>query len=256
MTSLFTLVGPEHALPCGLNVCTTSRVGGISKTPYASFNLGLHVGDDPSAVQHNRNVLRKALSLPGDPLWLRQTHSTAVFRCGNSIHAEDEYDAAYAHRQSPVLVVLTADCLPVVFMSSDGEQYAIAHAGWRGLANGILQATVQQFYGETTAISTWLGPAIGPSKFEVGEDVLSTFLRNFSDQSGVKAAFTPAPASSATAPKWYADLYQLARLALFEVGVEDVSGGDFCTFSDSQKFYSYRRDGVHSGRMATLIWRV
>jgi len=244
---------PQEPLPHGMQACTTLRAGGVSQAPFDSLNLGLHVGDDPTTVQRNRQIIYQALQLPSEPLWLRQTHSVRVFTEGSSV--QDEYDAAYTANSARVLAILTADCLPVVLMSPIGQQIAVAHAGWRGLANGILQNTVAHFSGQKTSIVAWLGPAIGPQRFEVGDEVRASFCDQFKDVAATQAAFVTADSVGMSPGKWCADLYQLARLALLEVGVTSVIGGGLCTYAEPAKYYSYRRDGQRSGRMATLVWR-
>lgn len=227
---------------------TTTRVGGFSQAPYDSLNLGLHSGDDPALVKRNRAHLDGALALPGEPRWLTQTHGTNV---SDSL-ANDrngEFDAAWTDQSNDVLAVLTADCLPVVVASQSTAEVAVAHAGWRGLADGVLQATIARFDTSPNDLVCWLGPAIGPAKFEVGEEVKAAFL-SVLPGSTTEAAFVPGVREG----KWLANLYELAKIALASSGVASVSGGGFCTFEDKRRFHSYRRDGSRSGRMATLVW--
>jgi YfiH family protein len=224
---------------------STTRNAGVSTGPYESFNLAEHVGDAESAVNENRVLLRQALALPGEPCWLRQCHGTRVVNAadgGNSCA-----DAAIATQTGQVCTVLTADCLPVLMCDRQGECVAAAHAGWRGLAAGILQATVDSMQRQGGDLLVWLGPAIGPTAFEVGEDVYQAFTRQ---DAAMQQAFT-----TTTPGHWHADLYRLARLILRTIGIEHIYGGDWCTYTDRQRFYSYRRDGV-TGRMASLIWLV
>jgi YfiH family protein len=247
-------------LPSGVGACTTTRAGGVSRGPFddgqdgGGLNLGRHVGDEPDDVERNRALLQAAL--PGRPAWISQVHGVAVA------------DAALAGEQAPVMVadasvasapgvvcaVMTADCLPVLFADLDGKVVGAAHAGWRGLAAGVLRQTVTAMRargaGELTA---WLGPAIGPSQFEVGADVLNAFMAQAlgaAERTAVMAAFRQ---HGERPGKYLADIYALARLALARDGVTRVSGGNRCTASEAQQFYSYRRDNV-TGRQATLIW--
>lgn len=229
-------------------VCTTRR-GGASAAPYddgaggPGLNLGLHVGDDPARVLANRASLRAFL--PADPVWLNQVHGADVVDAAQASGVPDA-DASFSAQPGVVCAVLTADCLPVLFADRAGRVVAAAHAGWRGLAAGVLQNTVDCMREAGAGdIEAWLGPAIGPRRFEVGDDVLAAF-----------ADTNPATAAAFATlgnGKHLADIYQLARLALQGCGVSAVGGGDFCTVSDAGRFYSYRRDGV-TGRMAALIW--
>ena len=225
-----------------VRACTTTRVGGVSSGPWASLNLGDHVDDDPAAVAQNRARLADALGLPGAPQWLRQVHGTRVRRPAD---APDCADACFEDRPGRVCAVLTADCLPVLMCNAAGTRVAAAHAGWRGLHAGVLEQTVSAFGDPPTKILAWLGPAIGPQAFEVGDEVRAAFV---ADDAAAQAHFV------ANRPgHWLADLYGLARLRLARVRVTRVSGGGFCTYSQPERFYSYRRDGV-TGRMASLIW--
>jgi YfiH family protein len=219
----------------------TTRDGGISVAPYASFNLGSHVGDDPLAVASNRALLR--LALPAEPVWLNQIHSTTVADADNADGVADA-DASVARTRGTVCALLTADCLPVLLCARDGSVVAAAHAGWRGLHAGVLEATVAAMQVAPTELMAWLGAAIGPAAFAVGDEVRAAFV---AADDAAAAAFVPHHG------KWLADLYALARLRLHACGVEPIYGGGLCTHSDATRFYSYRRDGV-CGRMATLIW--
>ncbi|QKT02980.1 peptidoglycan editing factor PgeF [Ectothiorhodospiraceae bacterium 2226] len=242
--------------PPGVRACTTTRAGGVSAPPYESLNLALHVGDDPQAVAANRARLREALALPGEPCWLNQVHGMRVAAAdelcvsgaprGRPGAVPPEADAAHTAQGGVVLAVLTADCLPVVFAARRGERLAVAHAGWRGLAAGVLEATVAAMQVPGAEILAWLGPAIGPRAFEVGPEVRDAFVAQDAASAG---AFTPGPGDRS-----YADLYALARRRLARVGVTSVYGGGACTFHDP-RFYSYRRAAT-TGRMATLVWRI
>lgn len=237
------LIQPRWPAPARVRAAVTTRRGGCSIGPYASLNLGDHVGDDPQTVAANRARLREALALPSEPRWLRQVHGCAVAD-GAAAGTPAEADAAISRRVGEVCAVLTADCLPVLFCDRAGSRVGIAHAGWRGLAAGVLGAAVRALDapGELMA---WLGPAIGPEAFEVGAEVREAFV----DKNAAHA-----DAFRASRPNhWLADLYALARRELTVLGVEDISGGGFCTFADGERFFSYRRDG-RTGRMASLIW--
>ncbi|MHB1085535.1 MAG: peptidoglycan editing factor PgeF [Thiobacillus sp.] len=233
---------PDWPAPPGVNSLMTTRVGGVSGAPWTSFNLGDHVGDDPGHVASNRARLRQ--HLPAEPGWLRQVHSARVVELGCVSNAEA--DAAFTHQKGQVCAVLTADCLPVLFCGRAGSVVAAAHAGWRGLANGVLEATVAAMQVPPGEVLAWMGAAIGPLAFEVGDEVRQIFVAQHPE---AVVAFAPHP----TPGKWLADIYQLARIRLNHVGVHAIYGGGRCTFSEADSFYSYRRDGV-TGRMAALIW--
>lgn len=219
----------------------TTRAEGVSHAPWASFNLGDHVGDDPAHVAANRARLRE--SLPAEPGWLKQVHSARVVELGRD--TDFEADASFTRQLGQVCAVLTADCLPVLFCDRAGSVVAAAHAGWRGLAGGVLEATVAAMRVTPGEILAWMGAAIGPQAFEVGDDVRDAFV---AQHPGAAVAFLPhAPG------KWLADIYALARIRLAAVGVQAVHGGGRCTFTETETFFSYRRDGT-TGRMASLIW--
>jgi len=221
----------------------TTRLGGVSRPPFESLNLGDHVGDAAALVTENRARLRDIL--PAEPYWLRQVHGRTV-ACADDGTDFPQADAAYSRRTGTVCAVMTADCLPVLFCDETGSVVAAAHAGWRGLAAGVLEATVAAMQAPADRILAWMGAAIGPQAFEVGEDVRKTFV---ADLAATADAFRP----EISAGKWWADIYLLARLRLARIGVSRVYGGGLCTFTDGQRFYSFRRDGA-SGRMASLIW--
>lgn len=227
-----------------VHAVTTVRQGGVSQAPYASFNLADHVGDAPASVQHNRRLLDQQLKLPSSPYWLNQVHGRDVVEAGVSATPVSA-DASCATKTGVVCAVLTADCLPVLFCDVAGQCVAAAHAGWRGLARGVLEATVSAMPVAPTRLLAWLGPAIGADAFEVGEDVRQVFLRHHAQ---ADACFV-----AASKGKWMADIYGLAQLRLQAMGVSQVFGGGFCTYADDQRFFSYRRDTV-TGRMASLIW--
>ena len=235
---------PDWPAPRGVRALVTTRAGGVSDGPYAGCNLGDHVGDDPAAVAANRAQLTAALDGAGPVLWLDQVHGTGV------VGADDwapgaVADASWSGRPGPACAVLTADCLPVLFCARDGSRVAAAHAGWRGLAAGVLEATVAALDADPGALLAWLGPAIGPAAYEVDATVREAFVAG---DAATATAFV------ATRPgHWLADLYALARRRLALAGVDAVYGGGLCTASDPARFYSYRRDGV-TGRMASLVW--
>jgi hypothetical protein len=235
---------PDWPAPAGIRACSTTRLGGVSQTPYNSLNLGLHVDDNVDAVLTNRQRLRKLAGLPTEPLWLEQVHGTRVID-STKWQSGCEADAMYSHQPDHVCAIMTADCLPVLFCDNEGKQVAAAHAGWRGLLDGVLKSTVEQFDGERSDIQAWLGPAIGPQQFEVGKEVFEAFCERSPD---AHAAFTPV-----NADHYLADIYQLARQQLHALGIIAIYGGEHCTVSENERFFSYRRDGV-TGRMASLIW--
>ena len=239
------LLLPDWPAPPGVRAAMTLRTGGASGGPYASLNVGDHVGDEPTAVAENRWRLREALSLPAEPLWLEQVHGTNVARFGPS--AKPRADAAVALEPGQVCAVMVADCLPVLLADLTGTCVAAAHAGWRGLAAGVLEATVAALPADPSELVAWLGPAIGPEAFEVGPEVRQAFL---AVDAAAEVAFRPG-----TGDRWLADVYALARQRLAGAGVTNVHGGGLCTVSDPARFFSYRRDGV-TGRMAAVIWRM
>lgn len=235
---------PDWPAPDTVRAISTTRSGGVSTGPWASLNLGDHVEDDPTDVAANRHILFETAGLPAEPHWLKQVHG-----CDVSDAAADrsgcEADASVVESQGAVCAVMTADCLPVIFTNRSGTRIAAAHAGWRGLAAGVLESTAARFDDTPEAIMAWLGPAIGPQAFEVGDEVREAFV---SAHGGSESAFR-----SVRPGHWLADIYALARIHLAAIGIDRVFGGGLCTFSDSERFFSYRRDGV-TGRMATLVW--
>lgn len=238
------LIVPDWPAPPNVHACVTTRNGGVSEGPFASLNLAAHVGDDPERVQENRMLLRAALGFESEPGWLNQVHGTRVVRAG-SVPAGAEADAALAESPRVVCSVLTADCLPVLFCNDIGTVVAAAHAGWRGLAAGILEQTIAAMGLPPRRLLAWLGPAIGPGAFEVGPEVRARFM---ADRPQAGAAF-----QAGAGDRYLADLYLLARQQLETAGVAHVFGGEFCTYSEPELFFSYRRDGV-CGRMASMIW--
>jgi YfiH family protein len=236
------LVRPDWPAPPGVYAFATTRDGGASDGPWRSLNLGDRCGDDPGAVRKNRSILQALL--PAAPRWLRQVHGNRVAGFDHRTGTPPEADAATATRAGQVCVVLTADCLPVLFCDRAGSRVAAAHAGWRGMASGILEATVRALETEPDDILAWLGPGIGQGAYEVGHEVFAAFTAGDADAA---AAFAP------HGKRWRADLYALARARLARAGVRRVYGGGLCTCTQSDRFFSHRRDGV-TGRMATVIW--
>ena len=263
---------PDWPAPDNVRSCSTTRYGGVSLTPYNQMNLGDHVGDDPVAVKKNREQLVKSLELPNEPCWLQQVHGTNVTvfneqRDGDmqeasvSISKVPVSDASTTSQSKQICAVLTADCLPVLFCDQSGTQVAAAHAGWRGLATGVLEEAVNAFSATSTDIMAWLGPAIGPSAFEVGVEVRDAFLRH--------SALAADAFEQVDEQHWLADIYGLARQRLQAMGLTRIYGGGYCTVTDrvvdrvsetegsdvddNYRFFSFRRDN-QTGRMSTLIW--
>ena len=237
-----------HAFTTTRN-CNREELGN-SRGVYSAFNLAEHVHDQLSAVLSNRQLLNDFFKLPSEPVWLKQTHSKRVIDAysgdtGCADQVEIEADASWTSKSNIVCAVLTADCLPVFFTNSTGSCVAIAHAGWRGMLNGVISSTFHASGIKPDDCMVWLGPAIGPDKFEVGEDVTQSFLAKDKNTS---KAFVKIDATH-----WMCDVYRLARIELKQMGIHNIYGGDLCTYSDKEKFYSYRRDG-ETGRMASLIW--
>jgi YfiH family protein len=236
------VIRPDWDAPANVAAISTTRSGGVSGGPYAALNLGDHVGDDPAAVAENRRRLRVALRLPGEPAWLQQVHGTRLRLPGDGDACAD---ACLADHPGGVCVVMTADCLPVLFCNAAGTRVAAAHAGWRGLLAGVLEQTLAGFDDPPREVLAWLGPAIGPRAFEVGDEVRGGFVAVHSADAD---AFLPSRPGH-----WLADIYALARRRLRSCGLERVHGGGWCTVSEPARFFSYRRDGA-SGRMASLVW--
>lgn len=248
---------PDWPAPASVHAISTTRPGGFSSGPWSSLNLGLNCSDDPLAVGKNRAVLCQYL--PAEPRWLSQAHGTDVFRYPDSATLqaaavtetvsfatlEDPVaDAQVAYQPGQVCAILTADCLPVLLCNRAGTKVGAAHAGWRGLAAGVLEQTVHALGDPPGQLMAWLGPAIGPSVYEVGNEVRTAFLRR-DEQASV--------AFAQQGDRWLFDLYTVARQRLQRAGISDISGGNFCTYSEPGRFFSYRRDAV-TGRMASLVW--
>lgn len=237
--------------PPGVRAVTTTRHGlGVSQAPFDSFNLGARCGDAAEAVAENRRQLAEALRLPSPPRWVRQVHGIGVVRdpaVVERIEDEPEADAAVTATPGVVLAILTADCLPVVFAARDGSEIAAAHAGWPGLSAGMLEATVAALRTPKSGLQAWIGPAAGPERYEIGEEVRERFI-----------AHDPRAASSFVATRpghWLVDLFAIARMRLVDAGLDParIHGGGLCTISDPQRFFSHRRD-QRGGRIATLAW--
>ena len=233
---------PDWPAPENVRALQTTRQGGKSAAPYTSLNLGDHVGDEPLAVERNRMLLKPLL--PSEPVWLKQVHGTAVINAGHTT-CWPEGDACISSHPGAVCVVMTADCLPVLLCDEQGSVVGAVHAGWRGLCDDIIESTVRAMNVPPGTLMAWFGPAIGPSAFEVGAEVRTAFIAR---QREAAAAFIPGISG-----KWHADIYQLARLRLNTLGVTHIYGGGLCTYTDHERFFSYRRDGI-TGRMGTFIW--
>lgn len=239
------LLSANWQAPPGVRGACTLRTGGVSEAPYASLNLGLHVGDDPAAVAENRGRVAAALRLPGEPLWLQQVHGV------NVVDADAEAlrgpaDAIVTRQAGRVLAIMVADCMPVLLTSDDGSVLGAAHAGWRGLVAGVLEATVVAMDVAPGRIYAWLGPAIGAAHFEVGDEVRAAFLAHAPESAVGFAANSRG--------RWQCDLALLARQRLAALGVERVWSADLCTYEQEAQCFSYRRD-ARTGRMAALLWR-
>jgi YfiH family protein len=236
------LITPDWPAPANVKSLQTTRIGGVSIASYESLNLGDHVGDAPLAVERNRMLLNSLL--PSEPVWLEQAHGTIVANA-DMAGCLPQADACIARHPSAVCVVMTADCLPVLLCDTHGSVVGVAHAGWKGLAAGVIEATVEKMAVAPHNLMAWLGPAISQQAFEVGEEVRTAFVAM---QPQSASAFIPGKNG-----KWYADLYALARLRLNALGVTTICGGGYCTYRERERFFSYRRDRA-TGRMGTFIW--
>ena len=254
MTNAINLIEPSWVAPQQVKAFCTTRHGGVSKSPFNALNLGLNAGDDSADVLQNRGIVRS--HLPAEPVWLKQIHGVTVSTPASRNASTDkpfEADAAVTNMSNEVLAILTADCMPVLFASKSGGVIGAAHAGWRGLSGGVLENTLKEMLSLSPGLSpkdivVWMGPAIGPTAFEVGEDVLQAFAPQGQDI--LAKAFSPITGSPG---KHLANLYLLARERLHSLGINQIDGGDFCAFNDAEKFFSYRRD-KETGRFASLIW--
>ena len=250
VNSKLELITPNWPAPGNIHAFSSTRVAGESQGVYAGLNLAKHVGDDPQTVDKNRHQLSAALHLPNEPFWLNQVHqATALNSSVQQKNIEGSLvpsaDASFSLQANHVCAVMTADCLPVLICNSQGNKVSAVHAGWRGLAEGVIENSVAALNERPGRLMAWLGPAIGPQAFEVGEEVRHVFVEKFAQ---ADAAFIQ------NRPGHYlADIYKLARLVLSSVGVKTIYGGEYCTFNDANHFYSYRRDGT-TGRQVSLIW--
>ncbi len=236
------VINADWPAPNNIHAFTTLRTDGVSEGCYASLNLGDHVQDDPKHVTENRKILRQ--QLPMEPAWLKQTHSNIAVYVDKHFKL-CEADASYTDQAQHVCAVLTADCLPLLICNKSGTEVAAIHAGWGGLAKGIIETTIKQLQSAPEDLLVWLAPAIGPNAFEVGADVYDKFIQY---DPKAESAF-----QILSQNKWLMDIYHLGRLRLNDCGVHAIYGGDFCTYSQAEQFFSYRRDG-NTGRMASLIW--
>ena len=242
---MITTLKPDWPVDSSVVAVTTTRRGGVSVSPFGQLNIASHVGDLPAAVQENRRRLVSELDLPAEPNWLSQTHSNGLVRIGEGgLQDIPDADAAYTEHHGQVVVIMTADCLPVFLAARDGSEVALVHAGWRGIANGIIIRTLKAFKSSPEDICAWLGPAISQPAFTVGNDVREAVIKRDAKHS---EAFVPYQM------QWKACLYSLARQQL-QGKVGFVGGGEYCTYSRPELFFSYRRDGT-TGRMANLIYK-
>lgn len=235
------LIVPDWPAPMNVRAIQTTRFGGISAAPYDSLNLGDHVDDSAQHVAHNRQLLSPLV--PTEPVWMRQVHGTRVLDAATSRCVESA-DASYTNKTNVVCVTMTADCLPVLLCDQQGSVVAAVHAGWRSLCDGVIEATVKAMHTDSQQLIAWLGPAIGPDAFEVGEEVRMQFIKR---DPQAECAF------KTHGNRILGDLYTIAKQRLNRLGVTQIYGGGLCTYTDAARFFSYRRDG-ETGRMATLIW--
>lgn len=240
------MIAADWPAPAMIRAFTTTRNGGVSKNNFASLNLATHVQDNPQHVLHNRQTLQDYLSLQdASPFWLNQYHSNIVVEAQQQAITALPADASFSRQANTICCVMTADCLPILITNQQGNEIAAIHAGWRGLANGIIAKTLEQLHSPKSELLVWLGPAIGAGVFDVGDDVYEAFTKK---SSANQAGFVKINAN-----KWLMNCYQLARLQLNQAGVRQIYGGKYCTYTDASRFFSYRRDGV-TGRMASLIY--
>jgi YfiH family protein len=249
------IIAVDWPAPATVKAYYTTRHGGVSPAPYDSFNLGMHVGDNPQYVAQNRQRLLSESPQLQNIAWLDQVHGTDVVKaeevCGrNSSEKITQADAATTSKKHTACIVMTADCLPVLFCNQQGTQVAAAHAGWRGLLNGVLENTVKSFNTPANSIMAWLGPAIGPNAFEVGAEVREAFINASKNPAEEALAFKENPLRK---NHFFADLYQLAHFRLQRAGITAIYGGGACTYSDASQFFSYRREPI-TGRMGSLIY--
>jgi len=236
-------IKPDWPLPDNVHAAVTLRTGGVSQGQYASLNSALHVGDKVEDVLANRKIIKTMLQLPAEPIWLKQVHGANIVKA-DQVQGIVQADGSFSDQGNTVCAVLTADCLPLLLATGDGDLVAAVHAGWRGLLAGIIEQTTKVM--GTNDLMVWLGPAIGADCFEVGGEVRDAFVNRSVE---FASAFKPQPNY-----KWLADIYSLARINLTQLGIGKIYGGQYCTFTEKNRFYSYRREG-ETGRMSTLIWR-
>jgi len=239
------IIKPEWPAPLNVHACTTLRFHGNSEAPFNSWNLASHVQDNEFAVEQNRQLLNQRLDLPSEPIWLEQVHGIEVVTIDKTSSVPQKADGSFTTHDNKVCCVMTADCLPVLMTNREGTEVAAVHAGWRGLADGVVEAALKKFTSAREELLVWLGPAIGPEAFEVGEEVRDVFLRYDPD---AKKAFVTSQNGTLLA-----NIYLLAQQRLHMAGVTGIFGGDYCTNTEDDKFFSYRRHAI-TGRMASLIW--
>jgi polyphenol oxidase len=256
------LIIPSWPAPTNIAAAITTRNGGCSTSPWNSLNLAFHVGDSPKSVEQNWQSVSEQLNLPSKLQLLNQVHGIEIVEVGDHKGIANEItpiaDGCYTKSADYVCAVMTADCLPILFCNPAGTEVAAVHAGWRGLAAGVVSSAVKQFCSPATDLMAYLGPAISQQNFEVGPEVRQAFLSSSSHkhvQYKINTCFTQSDSEGEVSKngRWMADLYGLARVALYQAGVSQIYGGDFCSYADAERFYSYRRDG-QTGRMASLIW--
>lgn len=240
------IIKPNWSVPPHVKAYSTTRLDGVSQSPFTSLNLGAHVGDNREAVEQNRMILQQQLCMPQTAEYLEQVHSTKVIELP-TLEKNIEADAAYTQHAEQVCLIMTADCLPLLVCNKQGDEVAAIHAGWRGLCDGVIEQTIAKFQSSADSLSVWLGPAIGAQAFQVGAEVREAFCQQ---DSQANEAFIE---DSHNKERFLGNIYQLARQRLAHLGVHQISGGEYCTFSQPELFFSYRRDGK-TGRMASLIW--
>lgn len=240
---------PDWPAPANIKAFTTTRKTGLSEGSYACFNIATHVNDNGQHVKQNRERLKQELNLLNEPIWLEQVHGTQVLnadQCPPGNSQTCQADASYTCLSNKTCVVMTADCLPVLICNRQGTKVAAVHAGWRGLQAGVIESTIDAMQEDPQDLLLWFGPAIGPEAFEVGDEVRQAFIDELPETAEAFRFHNPG--------HWLADIYQLARMRLQKKSVDQIYGGGLCTYTDRERFYSYRRDG-ETGRMASLIWR-
>lgn len=235
--------------PATVKALISTRIGGVSQPPFQQFNVGDHVGDDPANVEQNRNWLAQWTGWKKQPQWLKQVHGNQIIQLPHRFVSAPEVDACFTRELNEPCVIMTADCLPLLICNQEGSQVAAVHAGWRSLLAGIIENTVSQF-ASAGYLLVWLGPAISVKHFEVGKDVYDAFVLS---NKHYAQYFYPVSATKSLPPKWMMDIYAIAKHKLKELGVAAIYGGDQCTFTDAERFYSFRRDGA-TGRMVSAIW--